>query len=81
MPADDVELLRAVKFELRAEAFVESGGSVVVPFVVRARGRSSGVRVERRWAHVWTMRGGKVVRFEVFLSADDARAAAGLGVA
>jgi ketosteroid isomerase-like protein len=66
------------RLELVAERLVDARGSVVVPFRLTARGRASGVTVERRWAHVWTMRGGKVVRFEVFLSVDAAFAAAGM---
>ena len=64
--------------ELTAERLVEANGSVVVPFRLRARGTASGVTVERRWAHVWTMRGGKVVRFEVFMSVEAAFAAVGM---
>ena len=66
-------------FELRAEDFLDAGDSLVVPFLVRARGKSSGAWVERRWAHVWTLRSGRVVRFEVHLDVDRALEAAGLG--
>jgi len=54
-------------FTLRAEDFFDAGDRVVVPFRVRARGRESGVEVQRRWAHIWTMRSGKATRFEVSL--------------
>ena len=64
-------------FQIEAEDFISVGDRVVVPFRVRARGRESGVEVERRWAHVWTMREGKAVGFEVFLSKEDALAAVG----
>lgn len=64
-------------FNLEAEDFVDAGDSVVVPFRVRARGKGSGARVERRWAHVWTLRGGKVVRFEVHLDVRRALKAVG----
>jgi uncharacterized protein len=66
-------------FELAPEDFIEAGGSVVVPFRVRARGRGSGALVERSWAHVWTLRNGKVVRFEVHLDLRRALEAAGGG--
>ena len=66
------------EFELRAEEFVDAGDSVVVPFSVRARGKESGASVERRWAHVWTLRRGRVVRFEVHL--DVQRALEGVGL-
>jgi ketosteroid isomerase-like protein len=65
-------------FTLTAEGFFEAGERVVVPFEVHALGRGSGVAVHRRWAHVWTMRGGKAIRFEVYLDPDQALAAAGL---
>ena len=57
-------------FELVAEAFYETGDRIVVPFRVRARGKGSGISVERRWGHVWTMRAGRAVRFEVTLDPD-----------
>jgi hypothetical protein len=36
------------------------------------------VEVERRWAHVWTIRNGKAVRFEVHLGRAEALEAVGL---
>ena len=63
---------------LEAERFVDAGESVVVPFVVRARGRESGAEVERRWAHRWTLHHGRVVRFEVHLDVGEALKALGL---
>ena len=66
------------EFELWAEDFVDAGDSVVVPFSVRARGKGSGALVERRWAHVWTLRRGRIVRFEVHLDAQSALEAVGL---
>jgi ketosteroid isomerase-like protein len=65
-------------FQLEAEAFRDARESVVVPFRVRARGKSSGARVDRQWAHVWTFRRGKVVRFEVHLDIGAALAVVGL---
>jgi ketosteroid isomerase-like protein len=65
-------------FTLRTEGFFAADDRVVVPFSVRARGRESGVEVERRWAHIWTMRDGKAVRFEVSLDPQEALKAVGL---
>jgi ketosteroid isomerase-like protein len=65
-------------FSLTAEGFFETDDQVVVPFRVRARGRGSGIEVERRWAHIWTMRRGKAVRFEVYLDPAHALKAVGL---
>ena len=65
-------------FRLTAEDFFEAGDRVVVPFRVHARGQESGVEVERRWAHIWTMRNGKAIRFEVYLDPAKALEAVGL---
>ena len=65
------------EFQLEAEDFVDTGDSLVVPFRVRARGKGSGAWVERRWAHVWMLRQGRVVRFEVHLDVGRALDAAG----
>src|SRR6476661_10398721 len=64
-------------FRLEPERFIDAGGSVVVPFTVRACGRDSGAEVERRWAHVWTFRDGRVVRLEVHLDVEQALEAVG----
>jgi len=58
------------EFKLVAEDFIRVGETIVVPFRVRARGAGSGVEVDRRWAHAWTISAGKVVRFEVSLEPD-----------
>ncbi|HEU0025198.1 MAG TPA: nuclear transport factor 2 family protein [Thermoleophilaceae bacterium] len=60
------------EFEMKAEGFHCVGDRVVVPFRVRAQGRESGIEVERRWAHIWTLREGRIVRFEVSLDPDGA---------
>ena len=44
-----------------------------------ARGRASGVGVERPFALLWTLREGKVVRVVWFLDRTEALEAAGLG--
>jgi uncharacterized protein len=64
--------------KLEAERFVDAGTSVVVPFVVHARGQESGAEVERRWAHVWTLHEGRAIRFEVHLDVREALNAVGL---
>lgn len=65
-------------FRMTVEGVFEADDRVVVPFRTHARGRGSGVEVERRWAHVWIMRDGKAVRFEVHLDPEEALAGAGL---
>jgi uncharacterized protein len=65
-------------FEIEAERFEDAGDSVIVPFVVRARGRDSGAEVARRWAHAWTLVDGRVIRFEVHLDVAEALRVVGL---
>jgi uncharacterized protein len=64
------------QFVIEPEGFFEHGERVAVPVRQRARGGASGVEVEIRIGHLWTVRGGKVVRLEVFPARDDAREAA-----
>jgi uncharacterized protein len=64
--------------QLQAEGFIDAGERVVVPFRVRGHGKGSGIDVDRRFAHVWTMRGGRAVRFEVYLDPDEALESVGL---
>jgi ketosteroid isomerase-like protein len=61
-----------------AEDLVPSGEHVVALCVYTGRGRESGVAVEQRGAHLWTMRGGRAVRLEVFSSRERAFRAAGI---
>ena len=63
---------------MEPETFIEAADQVVVFLRVPARGRGSGVEVEVRPAHVWTMRDGKAIHVEVFPERDRALAAAGL---
>jgi ketosteroid isomerase-like protein len=48
------------------------------PFFDEGRAKTSGVRLERRHAEVWTIRGGRVVRIEPFDRKSDALEAVGL---
>ena len=63
-----------VTFE--AEDFIAVGDRVVVPMVLRARGRTTGIEVEQRVAQVWTLREGKAIGAEAFGTLDEALAAA-----
>jgi ketosteroid isomerase-like protein len=62
-----------------AEELVASGDHVIALCLYTGRGRDSGVAVEQRGAHLWTMRDGRAIRLEVFSSRDRALRAAGLG--
>jgi ketosteroid isomerase-like protein len=46
------------------EEFVESGDRVIVVFRFQGTGRGSGLSVDERLAHVWTIAGGKAVRMQ-----------------
>jgi ketosteroid isomerase-like protein len=61
-----------------AEEFVLAGECVVVLTRYTGRGKESGVEVDTRGAHLWTMRDGKAVRLEVFSSRAKALEAAGV---
>lgn len=63
------------RFDL--ERLAPRGDRVAVVLAYRARGRESRVEVEGRLSALWTLRGGKVVRFEWFHGADEALEAMG----
>jgi ketosteroid isomerase-like protein len=66
------------EYILEATAIIDAGGDrVVVVQHERARGKGSGVRLERHWAVIFTIRTGRVVRFQAFRTSEDALAAAG----
>jgi uncharacterized protein len=64
------------EFAIEPEAFHEHGDRVAVPVKQTARGGASGIEVEIRIGHLWTVRDGKAVRLEVFPAREDARKAA-----
>lgn len=60
------------------DEILDAGDRVVVLATLHGRGRGSGADVEHRQGYVWTLRDGKVVRFEWFNSPNDALTAAGV---
>ena len=52
--------------EMEPEEFKTFGDLVAVALRYRARGRGSGLQVEGRESALWTIRDGKVVRYEWF---------------
>jgi ketosteroid isomerase-like protein len=61
------------------ERLLEAGQDKVLAYVVfRAHGRDSGALVEKSEQHVWTLRNGKILRFEWFHDEAAAKRAAGL---
>jgi uncharacterized protein len=63
-------------YTVEAEEFIDAGDSVVVVARVSGRGRESGLEMEMRVAHLWTIRDGKVVHGDVYRTADEALEAA-----
>ena len=64
--------------QLEVEDFIDAGDDVVVIVTVHARGRGSGVEVNRRQGYVWTVANGRAVRFSWFNDPKVALKAAGL---
>jgi ketosteroid isomerase-like protein len=65
-------------FEIDVEEVIDAGDRVVVLVHERGTGRGSGVAIDHRLAHVWTLRDGRAVALESFTERDEALAAAGL---
>jgi ketosteroid isomerase-like protein len=65
-------------FSIEPEEFIEAGDQLVVMVKLVAQGKGSGVEVEARGAHVWTVRDGRAVRLEMYV--DPARALAAVGL-
>jgi ketosteroid isomerase-like protein len=65
-------------FDLQVEEFVDGGDWVVTAVRIAGKGRSSGIEVEMHLFNVWTLRDGKVVRYEGgYRDRDEALKAAG----
>lgn len=60
------------------EAFALGEDTVVVTLSLRAQGRYTGMEVDARLAHLFVFRGERAVRWEIYLSPQEALAAAGL---
>jgi ketosteroid isomerase-like protein len=66
------------EFGYEAEAFIDCGDSVLVIGRERVRGLASGANVDVRHHAIWTIRAGKIARYQEFYDEQDARKAAGL---
>jgi ketosteroid isomerase-like protein len=62
---------------LDAEEFVDLDDQVLAIGTFRASGRASGAKIEQPNATVWTLRGARVLRVQVFLDRGEALAAVG----
>jgi hypothetical protein len=60
------------------ERFIDSGDRVVVFVRTEARFRTTGLELSEEWAHLCTMRDGKIVRVQQFRERAEALEAAGL---
>ena len=56
-------------------------GRVLIVMTMRARGKGSGVSLESRTAHIWTLQDGKLVRNQLFRDPDRALEALAAGAA
>ena len=65
-------------FHIDDKQFIDAGDDVVVIGVARGTG-ASGVSIELRQGYVWTIEGGRAIRFQWFNHPDEALKAAGLG--
>ena len=54
------------EFRQETEELIDAGPRVGVFLRMEARGKGSGIAVEARYAHVWTMRAGKGVRVDAY---------------
>lgn len=59
-------------FRVEPEQVVERGETLIAVVRQSGRGRASGVEVEARLAHVWTVDNGRAVRWEAVGDADEA---------
>ena len=71
------EALAGRRFE-DVELLTPTDDTVVLVGRVQERGRASGIEVESRGAAVWTLSEGKIIRFRIYQSRDDALKAVGL---
>jgi uncharacterized protein len=62
--------------DLVPEEFLDAGERVIVVFRFRGKGRGSGLLIDERLAHLWTIRNGQAVRMEVHSGRDEAARAA-----
>ena len=63
---------------LEPQDFVDAGDNVVVSLRLVGVGKESGAETTANAAHLWTFRGGKIVRQTTFQTMDEALEAAGL---
>jgi ketosteroid isomerase-like protein len=65
-------------FQVREKRMVESGCDVIALLTVHGRGRESGIEIDGQFGSVFTVEGGRVVKWQIFASWLDALSAAGV---
>jgi ketosteroid isomerase-like protein len=60
------------EFRQETEQLVDAGDRVAVLLRSVARGKGSGVEVQMRYAHLWTMRAGRGVRVDAYADPQEA---------
>jgi uncharacterized protein len=63
------------RWEMEPKEMTARGNDVAVVVHYRALGRTSGIEVEGRESALWTVREGKIIRYEWFHGPDDAQKA------
>jgi uncharacterized protein len=64
--------------EVEPEEFIDLDEHLVVPIHTAGHGRASGIRIENRVVHIWTIRDGRATRFRVYGTREEAFEALGL---
>jgi uncharacterized protein len=59
-------------FQQETEELIAGESCVLVMLRSRVRGKGSGIAVEARYAHLWTMADGRGVRVDAYLDRDEA---------
>jgi uncharacterized protein len=59
-------------FNQRIDDAIREGDRVAIVIHLRATGRASGIEVDTRYAHLWTMRDGIGVRVDAYRDPDEA---------
>jgi len=60
------------EFHQETEDLLDGDGCVLILLRSRVRGKGSGINVEARYAHLWTMRDGRGVRVDAYSDRDEA---------
>jgi ketosteroid isomerase-like protein len=63
---------------IEPEEFIDAGEKVVVPVRLGGRARHTGLEIQFRFVHVWTVRDSKVTRLDVYATKPEAMEAARL---